>query len=55
MRLYTNNNKGGIKKKKKTKDLWSIWLGWKSGNIENGEGMEKWKDRKKILVFSHDV
>ena len=43
------------KKKKVTKDLWSIWLGWKSRNIENGEGMEKWKDRKFFLVFSHDV
>ena len=30
-------------------------MGWKSGNIENEEGMEKWKNRKNILVFSHDV
>ena len=35
MRLYTNNNKGGIKKKKKDK-----------GFMVHLVGMEKWKYRK---------
>ena len=35
------------------KNLGFVWFGeWKSGRIENGEGIEKWKDRKD-LVFSH--
>ena len=28
------------------------WEGWKSGRIENGGRMEKWKDRKDFS-FSH--
>ena len=33
--------------------LGSIWLdGWKSGRIENGEGIENWEDRRD-LVFSY--
>ena len=29
------------------KNLLSVWLeSWKSGRIENKEGMEKWEDRK---------
>ena len=35
------------------KNLGFVWFReWKSGRIENGEGIEKWKDRKD-LVFSH--
>ena len=35
------------------KNLGFVWFGeWKSGRIENGERIEKWKDRKD-LVFSH--
>ena len=35
------------------KNLGFVWFGeWKSGRIENGERIEKWKDRKDI-VFSH--
>ena len=34
------------------KILGFVWFGeWKSGRIENGERIEKWKDRKD-LVFS---
>ena len=34
------------------KNLGFVWFGeWKSGRIENGEMMEKWKDGKD-LVFS---
>ena len=35
------------------KNLGFVWFGeWKGGRIENGERIEKWKDRKD-LVFSH--
>ena len=42
LKLEPHNNPNKLNLK--VQELGSVWLGWKSERIENGERMENWED-----------